>query len=186
MNRREQTVDELLVLRCQEGDARAFDELIGRWQERLWRHAWRLTGSQDAAWDVIQEAWITISRDIRRLQDPAAFPAWAYRITSSRSRDLIRKESRQRRTVEMYAEQIRPNESDNRDVRESSRDVQVALSQLSGHDRAILSLRYEQSFTVTEIAEILQIPPGTVKSRLHYARERLRHGLERSSGGIER
>ena len=70
MNRRERATDELLVLRCQEGDAGAFDELIGRRQERLWRHAWRLTGSRDAAWDALQEAWITVCRDIRGLEEP--------------------------------------------------------------------------------------------------------------------
>jgi RNA polymerase sigma-70 factor (ECF subfamily) len=177
MNRQEQTVDELLVLRCREGDAGAFEALIDRWQERLWRHAWRLTGREDVAWDAIQETWITISRDIRRLQDAAAFSAWAYRITSNRCHDWLRKECRQRRTIEAYAEQVHPCEAETHADRQDSTDVQVALSQLSGPDRAILSLRYEQGFAVSEIADILQIPPGTVKSRLHYARERLRHCL---------
>ena len=178
MNRQEQSADELLVLRCQEGDAGAFDALIGRWQEQLWRHAWRLTGREDAAWDVIQETWIAISRDIRRLNDVASFPAWAYRITSSRCHDWLRKECRQQRTVAAYAERIDRCPTDARDDQGT---VQVALSHLSGADRAILSLRYEQAFAVSEIADILQVPPGTVKSRLHYARERLRHCLEETS-----
>jgi RNA polymerase sigma factor (sigma-70 family) len=178
MNRREQATDELLVLRCQEGDAGAFDELIGRWQERLWRHAWRLTGSRDAAWDALQEAWITVSRDIRGLKDAAAFPAWAYRITSNRCHDWIRKECRRRRADEAYAEQAERVEDETRGANQCSADLDEALSRLPGRDRAILSLRYEEEFGVAEIAKILQIPPGTVKSRLHYARERLRHYLE--------
>ncbi len=181
MNRRERATDELLVLRCQEGDAAAFDALVGRWQERLWRHAWRLTGRPDAAWDAIQEAWITVSRDIRGLKDAAAFPAWAYRITSNRCHDWIRKERRRRRADEAYAEQADRVENETRGAHQRWRDLEEALAQLAGSDRAILSLRYEEDFTVAEIAEILQIPQGTVKSRLHYARERLRQYLEDSS-----
>ena len=181
MNQRERTTDELLVLRCQEGDAGAFDELIGRWQERLWRHAWRLTGSRDAAWEALQEAWITVSRDIRGLQDAAAFPTWVYRITSNRCHDWIRKECRRRRADEVYAEQADCVENETRNTHDRSADLDEALSRLPGHDRAILSLRYEEDFGVAEIAKILQIPPGTVKSRLHYARERLRHYLKEPS-----
>jgi RNA polymerase sigma-70 factor (ECF subfamily) len=179
MNRRERATDELLVLRCQEGDASAFDELIGRWQERLWRHAWRLTGSRDAAWDVLQEAWLTVSRDIRGLQDAAAFPAWAYRITSNRCHDWIRRESRRRRADEAYAEQAQRAESETRRTDPRAVELDEALSRLPGRDRAILSLRYAEEFAVAEIAEILQIPEGTVKSRLHHARERLRRYLEK-------
>lgn len=181
MNRRERVIDELLVLRCQEGDAAAFDELIGRWQERLWRHAWRLTGHRDAAWDALQETWISVSRDIRRLKDAAAFPAWAYRITSSRCHDWIRKECRRHRADEAYAEQADRGEQEHRRADQQSSNLIEALSRLSGRDRAILALRYEEEFGVTEIADILQIPPGTVKSRLHYARERLRTFLEEPS-----
>ena len=60
MNRRQPVTDELLVLESQEGDPAAFEALVERWQERLWRHAWRLVGREDMAWDVLQEAWIGI------------------------------------------------------------------------------------------------------------------------------
>lgn len=74
--------DELLVLRCQEGDQDALDELVARWQRRLFDHARRLTQQTDAAWDVVQEAWMAIVRGIGRLQDPASFRPWAYRIVT--------------------------------------------------------------------------------------------------------
>ena len=181
MKRRERVIDELLVLRCQEGDAEAFDELVGRWQERLWRHAWRLTSSRDAAWDACQEAWMTVSRDIRGLKDAAAFPTWAYRIISNRCHDWIRKESRRRRVDEAYAEQAKRVENENRGAQQRSADLHEALSRLPGRDRAILALRYEEEFGVAEIAKIVRIPPGTVKSRLYYARNRLRQYLEEPS-----
>lgn len=178
MNRRERVADELLVLRCQEGDAAAFEALVNRWQERLWRHAWRLTGNQDAAWDAIQEVWITVSRDIRGLRDTAAFPTWIYRITSNRCHDWVRKECRRRRADESYALQADHTGGDSSSTQQRTGDLDEALTQLRGSDRAILSLRYQDNFAVAEIAEILQIPNGTVKSRLHYARERLRQYLE--------
>ncbi|HUT90820.1 MAG TPA: sigma-70 family RNA polymerase sigma factor [Thermoguttaceae bacterium] len=178
MNRRTRIEDELLVLRSQEGDVAAFDQLVGRWQERLWRHAWRLLGDEDAAWDALQEAWIGISRGIRRLEVAAAFPAWAYRITSNKCRDRIRRERRRRQAVEEYAEQVRQTDDDASHVDDRSADLQEALARLPGHDRAILSLRYEEGFDTAEIAAILRVPEGTVKSRLHYARKRLRKYLE--------
>ncbi len=177
MNARTHLTNELLVLRCQEGDLAAFEQLVERWQERLWRHAWRLTGDEEAAWDAIQEAWIGISHGLRRLAEPAAFPGWAYQIVSHKCRDWLRRQRRQRRIDELYREEIQePCEP----AREQYGSLTEALAQLSGHDRAILSLRYEDSFGTAEISAILGIPEGTVKSRLFHARKRLKHFLEKS------
>ena len=181
MSRRERITDELLVLRCQEGEVTAFEELVGRWQERLWRHAWRLTGDENAAWDALQEAWIAISRDIRRLGDAAAFPGWAYRITSNKCRDWIRRRRRRRRADEVYAEQAGGSRNDSFNADEQATGLKEALARLPGRDRAILSLRYQEGFGTAEIADILRIPTGTVKSRLHHARKRLRNYLEETS-----
>ena len=175
MNARTQITNELLVIRCQAGDIAAFEQLVDRWQERLWRHAWRLTGDEEAAWDAIQDAWIGISRGLRRLAEPAAFPGWAYQIVSHKCRDWLRRQRRQRQIDELYrAEAHEPCEP----AIEQHGSLRDALAQLSGHDRAILSLRYEDSFSTAQIAAILGIPEGTVKSRLFYARNRLKHFLE--------
>ena len=177
MNQIERINDELLVIRAQEGIAEAFSELVEHWQDRLWRFAWRLTDDEQAAWDVLQEAWIVISRRIGQLGDPAAFPAWAYRITSNKSRDWIRRRQRMRRADEAYGE--RRCESENgENPTERHADLREALASLSGRDRAILSFRYEDDFSTAEIAEILKTPSGTVKSRLYHARQRLRRFLE--------
>ena len=126
----ERIQDELLVLRCQEGDGAAFEDLVERWQERLWRHAWRLTGNEDAAWDVLQEAWMGIARGIRRLEDAAAFPAWAYRIVSNKCRDWIRRERRRREVHEAYSENIDQEEDDHCETRERCADLKEALARL--------------------------------------------------------
>lgn len=174
MKQTDRVTDELLVLSSQQGNTRALTELIGRWRDRLWRLAWRLTDDEQAAWDVVQEAWIVIARRVGRLEDPAAFPAWAYRITSNKARDWVRRRSRVRRVDEEYAARTserRPGPSG------LGEDLREALAALPGRDRAILSLRYEDNFTTAEIAEILSVPAGTVKSRLHNARGRLRRFL---------
>jgi RNA polymerase sigma factor (sigma-70 family) len=178
MSRRDRLNDELLVLRCQEGSTAAFDELVGRWQERLWRHAWRLTGHEDAASDVLQEAWIAVVRGLGRLEDAAAFRAWAYRIVSHKSRDWVRREQRRRRATEVYSEQMENAAEKDSTVERECASLKEALARLPGRDRAILALRYDEQFDTAEIAEILGIVPGTVKSRLYHARRRLRKLVE--------
>jgi RNA polymerase sigma-70 factor (ECF subfamily) len=174
---RQRLVDELLVLRCQDGDAEAFDRLVRRWQKRLWRHAFRLTGRADAAWDALQEAWMAAVRGIRRLDDPARFRQWVYRIVSNKCADWVRGVSRRRRLSEELSRQ--GGQSSPRDAAPDDADtLAVALRRLSGDHRAVLSLRYLEGFGTAEIADILGLREGTVKSRLHYARNELKRILE--------
>ena len=86
--------DELLVIRWQSGEAAAMSELIDRWHARLFRHVRRLTDSLDDAAEVMQETWLAMIRSITRLDDPAKFPAWAYRIASNKAADYVRKKTR--------------------------------------------------------------------------------------------
>ena len=177
--RSEQLRDELLVLGCQEGDEHAFAELVARWQQRLWRHACRLTENEEAAYDVLQEAWIAIGTGLPRLQDHMAFPAWAYRVVTNKSRDWLRREQRRRKGHALYAETLQAT-TDIAPVttHEFHVTVREALGHLSGPDRALLALKYEEGFDTAGIAEVLGIPEGTVRSRLHYARNRLRALME--------
>ena len=175
MKSRDQIKDELLVLRCQARDSQAFEELVDRWQQRLWRHARLLTGEDDAAWDVVQETWVAIVRGIPRLQDTAAFPRWVYSILNGRCVDWIRRQQRQRRLSESLEIESRASEpTDEYDA------LRAAMDNLPTEERAILSLRYTEQYSTDEIAEILGIPEGTVKSRLYSAREKLRQLMERS------
>lgn len=185
MNYQEGIKDEILVLQCQEGDSAAFEQLLERWQDRLWRHASRLTGDEDAAWDAVQETWLAISRDIRRLRSPAAFRAWAYQITTNKCKDWIRKEARSHQVAEQYFEEVSRAEipHNSLSIKEQSENLSDAISRLPGKDRTILALKYEEDFEIAEIAAILDIPDGTVKSRLHYAREHLKKIMERKKNG---
>ena len=176
--------DQWLVLRCQEGDDKAFGELINRWQQKLWRHAHRMTGRSDVAWDVLQESWLAAVKGIGRLKDPARFRVWIYRIVTNKSTDWIRSQQRRRKhiqqneeQVELAADQIQNTENSLEQKQDEVAQLRVALSKLPEDRRIVLQMHYLENLPIVEIAEILSIPTGTVKSRLHYARNMLRDSL---------
>ena len=177
MRTRERIVDEWLVLAVQARRADAFERLAARWHPRLLRHAWRLTGDAEGAREAVQDAWLAVALGIGRLRDPAAFGAWALRITTRRCTDWIAHRRRQRRRLadlgaaEAVAAAADPPDDDVARVRE-------AIRRLGPDERALLAMYYTEGFGVAEIAAALGIPVGTVKSRLYHARERLRAVLE--------
>lgn len=174
--------DELLVLQCQDGDAKALAALIARWQPRLGRLAWRLTGEREAARDIVQEAWLTIVRRINRLDDPARFRSWAYRIVSNRCVDWTRRRVVQRKaTIELQstASSAFDESTITPDAVDELARMRDALRELPDNQRAILSLHYLDEMSVAQIAQVLGLPEGTVKSRLFHARNRLKQAMER-------
>ncbi|MDR0703757.1 MAG: RNA polymerase sigma factor [Planctomycetaceae bacterium] len=156
--------DELLVLRWQNGDAAAMSELVDRWHARLFRHVRRLTDSHDDATEVMQETWLAMIRSVPKLDDPAKFPAWAYRIASNKAVDFVRKKLRYR-TVPLDE----PDEIVAKSSTPKHNDLTDLLNGLSVEHRSVVSLRYGEELPLETIAGMLNIPLGTVKSRLHYA-----------------
>ena len=177
----EQIYDELLVLKCQGGDLPAFDELVTRWQKRIWRHAYHLIGQEDAAWDVVQDTWVGIIKGISKLRDVASFPRWAFRIASNKCADWIRREQKRREGYDSLAQEPQAPAQEALRRNHTQGSLTAALELLPADRRALLSLRHVEGFTTAEIAGILGIPEGTVKSRFHSARKQLRELMERSS-----
>ncbi len=175
---REQIEDELLVLRVQAGERAAMDCLVRRWEGRLRRFAAHKLGDSDGSADVVQDAWLAIARGMRRLDDPAAFGPWARRIVANKCADSIRRRARDRaaiRSVEPTEEAVEtPPAGSDLDA------LRRAIRFLPEDARAILYLHYSQGLGVRAIARLLDIPSGTVKSRLHYTRSELRRTIERS------
>jgi len=180
---RTQIYDELLVVKCQQGDTDAFNELVGRWQKRLWRYAYRVSGSEPAAWDIVQETWFAITKGIRRLNDVAVFPSWAFRIVNNKCSDWLRKEHLQSRLNGQLVEHGQEEPDAGQDDSEKAESLRQAVARLSPDRRALLELRYHEGFDIGQIAEITGVPEGTVKSRLHRTLEQLRHIVERSENG---
>jgi len=149
------------------------------------RHAYRLTGDRDGAADVTQETCLAITRGLRRLDDPARFGPWALRIVSNKAADWVRRRQRQRRLQESLESHEPPAVlsdlygNDDRSEPDTVRLIQRALTQLSGEMRAVISLHYGEDLSVADTALALAIPAGTVKSRLHHARNRLKELVER-------
>ena len=171
-NDSERLIDEILVLDCQNGRAEAMRALVTRWQRRFWRHALYLTGDSEAAWDVTQESWLGIVRGITRLRQPSRFREWGFQIVTNKARDWMKRKKGgtgvdpgglPTPTIEGEVER-----SDN------AADVLHLLRRVSSDNRAILTLYYFERLRVTDVADILDIPVGTAKSRLHAAREEFR------------
>jgi len=177
---RDQLYEELLVLRSQRGDAQALDELVGRFQHRLWRHAYQLLGEEDGAWEVLQEGWLAIIKGLPSVRDPAAFARWTYRIITNKAADWLRK---CRREELVFTDEVAEDVGPVRAVLRGNDPVKAALQLLPASSRALLSLRYGGDLSILEIATILGVPEGTVKSRLHRVREALRALLEANSDG---
>jgi RNA polymerase sigma-70 factor (ECF subfamily) len=171
--------DELLVIRCQEGDAAALAELVRRWQPRLARQAMRLTGGSGEAGDVVQEAWLAIVRGMRRLDDPACFRRWAYRIVTNKCADWTRRRQRERAAVVSLAAEPADSASPPGESQDDLTAIGTALKTLPNQQRAILAMFYLDSMPIRLIADALALPEGTVKSRLHHARNHLKDVLER-------
>jgi RNA polymerase sigma-70 factor (ECF subfamily) len=175
----ERALDEYLVSLSQAGSRDALDGLARRWTPRLLRYAARVLGgsdSADAARDVVQETWVGAIRGLRGVRDPARFPAWIYGIATRKCADAIRANTRRRRldAQAVIGESSRPVENL---IFEQQIDVATAIRGLPPIHRAAVHLFYREELSVEEIASVLGIPPGTVKSRLHHARDALKRQL---------
>jgi len=171
---RDQIYNELLVLKCQQDSRDAFEELVERWQKRLWHYAFQLTGSDAAAWDVVQESWVGIIKGIRRLGDAAVFPRWAFRILNNKCADWLRKQQLQSRLNNELKRRTQSESDKDNKAGERTKSLWAAIEKLSPERRALLTLRYSEGFDIGQIAEILDVAEGTVKSRLHRTLEKLR------------
>ena len=177
-NARERLFDEYLAASARAGSRIALDQLAERFQPRLLGHARRLTSDVEAARDVVQEAWIEIVRGLSRLDDATAFPAWAFRIVSRRCARWIRKVQQRRRIDTAYAaEPIETTTTNGGERASDAARIARVMANLSPDHRAAIALFYLEDLSVAEIAVALDVPPGTVKTRLMHAREKLRRSL---------
>ena len=176
---KEQLLDEYLVASARTGDRKAFDLLARRWQGKLVAHAWRLTGDVDLAREAAQEGWIEIVRGLGRLRDERAFPAWAYQIVSRRCARRIGRLRQDRVLMAAAAEEpaetfTAPEEGD----LPAMARLRAALAGLPQEQRAAIGLFYLEDLGVAGTAKALNVPAGTVKTRLMHARRKLRAVLE--------
>ena len=152
---------------CQ-GDARALDDLLRAHYQRLFAVCRRLTGHDADAADAVQDAMIAIARGLRRFDRKSRFTTWSYRIAVNASLDELRRRRRRPVTVELPLD--RPGVVEGPDSR---LDVDAALLRLPVDFRAAVVLRDLCGLDYAEISEVLDIPPGTVRSRIARGRAAL-------------
>ena len=171
-NRAEQIYNELLVIKCKQGDSGAFDQLVAKWQRRLWNYAYKVTGSDSASWDIVQETWCGVIKGLRKLDDVGVFGCWIFKILNNKCTDWLRKQQSQTRLNAKLRDQVDENRAPRSNGAEDS--LAEAVDKLPPDRRILLALRYKEEFDIAQIAQILGVPAGTVKSRLHRTLEQLR------------
>ncbi len=178
MQQRGRVLEEYVVMQAQVGEPRAYAQLVALRGPKLLAHATRLLGDQEDARDMVQEAWVEILRGLKGLREPSAFAAWSTRIVTRRCARFIGKQIKRRELGEQLWShgQIEP-EKHAHDEGEAH-TVRAAIAQLPPAQSATIALFYLEEMSVTEVAIALDIPRGTVKTRLMHARDRLRHALK--------
>lgn len=183
------SAEEVLVDRSKRGDVAAFEELISQYEKKVYNLAYRLTGNYDDASDVAQEAFLRAFGRIREFRGDSSFATWLFRIVSNACLDELRKRRRQR--VTSLDEPVSTEEGDmQRQVADSGdgpeqslerqeirRAVQESINSLDEEFRMVVILRDIQGHSYEEIAMILDLSLGTVKSRLNRARHALKEKL---------
>jgi RNA polymerase sigma-70 factor, ECF subfamily len=167
--------DEDLVRRYLEGDQQAFTSLVERHQTRVFNVALRVLGNPDDARDATQDAFLTMVRKLSQFRGDAAFTTWLHRVTVNACYDMLRK---RRRTPMLRLvgdddepmPDLGPPTPDHADAAADTIDVARALQEIPDDYRIVLVLADVQDLPYEEIARVLDIPIGTVKSRVHRGR----------------
>jgi len=173
--------DQILIERALAGDQQAYEGLVFKHQKLAARVALRITRRRELVEDVVQEVFIKAFENLGRFRRRSGFVTWLYRIAVNESLSALRREKTRMKLFEKGEPDLAnlpdsllcyDRESGERMVldREAQAAVREALDRLAPEMRAVLTLRYEEELSTPEIAEVLDVPEGTVRSRLYYAR----------------
>ncbi len=166
------------------GDSAAFGQLVTRYQDRLYNTLVHVVGSREAAYDAVQDAFVQAYVKLDTFQRASAFYTWLYRIAFNMA---VSRRRREKPTVSVeHAREVLGHEPIDRgeapgarmEQKERACQVQAGLARISEEHRSILILREIDGCSYEQIAEILDLPIGTIRSRLHRARLQLRDELK--------
>ena len=166
----------ILVTRCQRGDGEAFAGIVRLWERPLFYYLRRLAPSEADAWDLLQDTWLRVFRAIKTLRDPRTLPAFLYTTARNVARARLR--------LRPEPEQQQPSDLQNGGsldcaflAFDDAERVHHALDRLSLPQREALTLYFLEDLSIDDIAGVLGVPAGTVKSRLHYGKQAIRNIL---------
>lgn len=178
--------DRALIRRYLEGDVEAFDELMRAHEDRVFGICLRMMKDRDQALDATQDVFLTVFRKADRYREQAAFSTWLYRVSINTCYDHLRR--RQRKRTETIPEHLDPSDPHSADVLsavELRPDIEAALAGISPEFRAAVVLVDLEGMSLDAAADTLDVPVGTVKSRLFRARKQLARELGNLAPGFE-
>lgn len=179
--------DDQLVARTRDGDVTAFNELVGRWESPLYKFVYRYLGDAEEARDICQEAFVRAYTNLDRFRGQAKFSSWLYQIALNLARSEFRKRGSRPGLVSLDDDEsdhhlrlvsdttVRPDRSAMRS--EATRALEEALGELPEVQREVVILKEYHGLKFREIAELLDAPESTVKSRLYHGLETLARSL---------
>ena len=183
--------DQLLITRAQQGDRTSLNALIRKYEVRAYQYAFRLTRNPEEAADIVAEAFVRVHNAIRNFKGNAAFTTWLYRILTNCFLDL-RKKEKNRQATSLDAMMQTPEGEFERQIEDPGRGpdteaertareraIQIAVNKLPDFQKALIVMYHAEMKSYEEISEALDLPIGTVKSRLNRARLSLREMLVR-------
>lgn len=172
---------ELMVVRCLRRDPAAPGELVARFQQSLLYYLRRLLGSEADAWDVSQETWLSVFRALPKLQEPRSLPAFLYRTGRNAALAHLRRNRLITTGDEAAVAEAVPDDDPSLEdavfAREAAARLHEALGTLPLAQRDVLTLHFLRDLSVGQIADVLGVPAGTVKSRIFHAKRSLRDRL---------
>ena len=170
----------LLVLRCQRGDRAAFERIVAMWERPLFYYLRRLAPSEEDTWDLLQETWLKVFRAIGSIRDPRTLPAFLYRTARNTAISRLRIPGFHEITTTGNGADLaalQPSLDDDVGAFDDAEQVHHALDRIPLPQREALTLYFLRDLSLDEIAELLSVPVGTVKSRMHYGKQALRQLL---------
>ncbi len=174
MERVNKIVDSWLVLNYQTGHKKSLAILVKRWHSKFCKQAYYYAKDIDIAKDIAQDSWRVIINKMNTLEDTNKFGSWGLAIVTRKSIDWLRKEKRNFNNLKEYYESKKTiTEIVDQDLDEIQK-LKYAIASLPKGQQIVIRLFYTEEYSLNEICEILNLSKGTVKSRLFYAREKLK------------
>ena len=189
----ETILDLSLVKRSQKGDDAAFSKLVERYQGKVFSIALGMTKNREDAMDITQDAFVKVHRYLDNFQGNSSFYTWLYRIVVNLCIDHIRRVGRRAGTdfdektryssenvegSDLLPRRLDSNPSKALGRKELAERIQEAVNELPEYHRAVIILREIEGLSYTEMAKVMKVSKGTIMSRLHHARQKLKKALE--------
>lgn len=187
-----QQSEQALIKRCKDGDLKAFEDLISKYETKVFNITFRMLGDYTEAEDVSQDILIKVFKSIKGFKEQSSFYTWLYRITVNECLDMIKKKKKtaaysldapletEKEEMKREIEDTGESVEDKVERNELRKYLAEAMGTLSNEHKAVIVLRDIQGFSYEEIAEIVKCPPGTVKSRINRARCELKDILSKN------